>query len=400
MRRNQLNTARGFVGIEEFRGKLRLRLPRQVFEGKQKWISTGWENTPDNWQKAQIKAWEIEADISTGNFDITLSKYKRKSHLSLVQPVDKPQTIPTVAELWEMYTDYKSNVIEATTIKATYKRIKNMIAAFPKGNLEDAVAIRDWLLDNKSTYTTKFAIVHLSGCCQWAVECNIIGKNPFAGMAKHIEAIRSIDEEEKEIDPFTVAERDAIIEAFENHRYYKHYTNFVRFLFLTGCRTGEAIALKWKHVDRQLTNITFCESYSSHFGIRKDTKNHQSRQFPINAQLRSLLTSIKPGNPDPEALVFPSPTGQEINGRNFLNRTWKGYINRHGNQIDGIVTQLVKEGKVERYRCQYNTRHTFITMALEAGASVSQLAKWVGNTPEIIAKHYVGTCRHLQVPEL
>ena len=121
-------------------------------------------------------------------------------------------------------------------------------------------------------------------------------------MAKHIETRNSIDEEEKEIDPFTVSERDAIIEAFENHRYYKHYTNFVRFLFLTGCRTGEAIALKWKHVDRQLTNITFCESYSSHFGIRKDTKNHQSRQFPINAQLRSLLTSIKPGNLDPESI--------------------------------------------------------------------------------------------------
>lgn len=194
-------------------------------------------------------------------------------------------------------------------------------------------------------------------------------------------------------------EATTIIEAFENNRYYNHYANFVHFLFMTGCRTGEAIALKWKHINPQMTQITFCESFSSHFRIRKGTKTHKSRKFPINAQLKALLQSIKSKNFSPEDLVFPSPTGKEIDGHNFLNRAWKGYKNRHGTQIDGIVTQLVKEGKVERYRCQYNTRHTFITMALEANVSVPQVSKWVVNTPEIILKHYAGNIRQVQVPE-
>jgi integrase len=389
----------GTVGIEEFQGKIRLRLPRHIFGGKQKWISTGLQYTPENWKTAQSEAWEIEQDMNSGNFDPTLAKYKPRTHLTLVKPVEKPPQNLTLDELWERYTEYKSQVIEATTIKTTYKRTKNLIPLFPSQNLKDAVAIRDWLLDNKSLYTAKYVLTHLSGCCEWAVESNLIASNPFVKMAQHIKESRTQETDGEDIDPFTAQERDAIIEAFENNRYYKHYTNFVRFLFMTGCRTGEAIALQWKHINPEITEITFSESFSSHFSLRKDTKNHKSRKFPINAQLKALLESIKPKICNPEDLVFPSPTGREIDGHNFLNRAWKGYKNRHGNQVDGIVTQLVKEGKVGRYRCQYNTRHTFITMALESNVSVPQVAKWVGNTPEIIIKHYAGTLRQVQVPE-
>jgi hypothetical protein len=38
-------------------------------------------------------------------------------------------------------------------------------------------------------------------------------------------------------------------------------------------------------------------------------------------------------------------------------------------------------------------------MALEKGVTVVQVAKWVGNSPEIIMKHYAGTIRQIQVPE-
>ena len=388
MKAVQTKLPNGTVGIEEFQGKIRLRLPRHIFGGKQKWISTGLQNTPENWKTAQSQAWEIEQDINSGNFDPTLAKYKPRTHLTLVKPVEKPPQNLTLDELWERYTEYKSQVIESTTIKTTYKRTKNLIPLFPSQNLKDAVAIRDWLLDNKSLYTAKYVLTHLSGCCEWAVESNLIASNPFAKMAQHIKESRTQESDGEEIDPFTAQERDAIIEAFENNRYYKHYTNFVRFLFMTGCRTGEAIALKWKHINPEMTQITFSESFSSHFSLRKDTKNHKSRKFPINAQLKALLESIKPKTCNPEDLLFPSPTGREIDGHNFLNRAWKGYKNRHGNQVDGIVTQLVKEGKVERYRYQYNTRHTFITMALESNVSVSQVAKWVGNTPEIITAYF------------
>jgi len=68
--------------------------------------------------------------------------------------------------------------------------------------------------------------------------------------------------------------------------------------------------------------------------------------------------------------------------------------------IDGIVTQLVKQGVVSEYRKPYQCRHTFITLCLEADIDAKDVGRWVGNSPEIIYKHYAGNKRNLQVPEL
>jgi integrase len=87
-------------------------------------------------------------------------------------------------------------------------------------------------------------------------------------------------------------------------------------------------------------------------------------------------------------LVFPARGGREIDAHNFLNRTWKP-----------IFERLVEDGKVKHYLPQYNCRHTFITLCLEAGVSVVQVARWVGNSPEIIMKHYTGIIKSVEVPD-
>jgi integrase len=112
-----------------------------------------------------------------------------------------------------------------------------------------------------------------------------------------------------------------------------------------------------------------------------------------NESLQTLLRSHQPESYDAESLVFPSKRGNVISSKTFLENAWKGRSDRE----DGIVMRLAREGKIRRYRTQYNTRHTFITHCLEAGGV--QVARWVGNSPEIIMKHYAGTIKQVQVPE-
>jgi integrase len=65
-----------------------------------------------------------------------------------------------------------------------------------------------------------------------------------------------------------------------------------------------------------------------------------------------------------------------------------------------LPNRLVREGKLSHYRCLYNTRHTFITLALENGLDAKDVARLVGNSPEILYKHYAGSnVNKLQVPE-
>jgi integrase len=55
---------KGSVGVESFQGRLRLRLPRQLFDGKQKYLTLGLPDTQVNRKAAEAKAKLIEADIT------------------------------------------------------------------------------------------------------------------------------------------------------------------------------------------------------------------------------------------------------------------------------------------------------------------------------------------------
>jgi integrase len=197
----------------------------------------------------------------------------------------------------------------------------------------------------------------------------------ITGMTRTIKVVK-----EDEIDPFTREEMISIIQGFENDPYYTHYTPFVKFLFLTGYRTSEAIGLCWKHIAQDLSFIWFVEAVVE--GYRKDTKTKRKRKFPCNESLQSLLDSIHLEEIHPDAPIFPSPKGKLIDSHNFLNRAWTKVLEKQG----------------IRYRCQYQTRHTFITNCIEQGIPIPQIARWVGNSPEVILRHYAGWFDKHEVP--
>lgn len=45
-------------------------------------------------------------------------------------------------------------------------------------------------------------------------------------------------------------------------------------------------------------------------------------------------------------------------------------------------------------------RHTFITLALESGMDAKDVAALVGNSAEVIYKHYASAKRQLELPEI
>ncbi len=80
--------------------------------------------------------------------------------------------------------------------------------------------------------------------------------------------------------PFSQEEIKAIIQGFEQDKYYSHYVEFVEFLFGTGCRTGEAIGLCWKHLNEDCSTVWIGESLSR--GIRKATKTNRARTITLD----------------------------------------------------------------------------------------------------------------------
>ncbi|MEO0416921.1 MAG: hypothetical protein AAF226_18435, partial [Verrucomicrobiota bacterium] len=93
---------------------------------------------------------------------------------------------------------------------------------------------------------------------------------------------------------------------------------------------------------------------------------------------------VKASTQDPDALVFSSPKGKGIDIHNFSCRAW---------------TKILAALDLP-HRKFYQTRHTFITLCLDAGIDAKDIAKWVGNSPEMIDLHYACRNPNLVVPVL
>lgn len=91
--------------------------------------------------------------------------------------------------------------------------------------------------------------------------------------------------------PFSFEEIGAIVQAFRTDRYYNYYTDYVQFLFGTGCRTSEAIGLRWKHLPDDCSTAWIGESLSR--GVRKSTKTNKARVVTLTSKLQAMLLERK-----------------------------------------------------------------------------------------------------------
>ena len=384
---------KGTVSVITSNGRLQLRFR---YAGKRHYISLGLPETPENRKLAEMKANQIELDIISGHFDETLKIYRPQSALSTASPDITPSVTPSLSEIWEKFIEYKRPQCSPNTMKYMYAVYTRYLEKLPTHELADAPQIRDFALKHFPLESGKRFITRLSACCSWAIQSGMIEENPFEGMASEIKISKAAKGEGiNDINPFSLEERDAILNAIATDQFcpaksgYKHsrYAPLIQLLFATGCRPSEAIALQWKHISKDFRFISFEQAVigtDSGRRIRAGLKTQEKRKFPCNESLKLLLQSIKPEQAMPEDLIFPSPTGKPIDLNNFRNRTWK----------------LVLKGLGIEYKKLYQCRHSFITFALETGKlDAKDVARLVGNSPEIIYRHYAGNKRELFVPE-
>ena len=305
----------------------------------------------------------------------------------------------TLLETWDKYIDFKRPSVSPSYLAHQLQATRNHLEKLSGPPGMDAVTVRDWAMKNLSVDSAKRLISQLSACYAWAKNSNLAEVNPFGGMASQIKLPRSrkISAGDREIEPFTATERDAIIVALKSNQFchpftsknhlHSNYAGYIQFLFYTGCRPSEAIGLQWKNIDLDKRVVLFQEAVvqSPKGRVRKQgLKTQAFRKFKINDQLCEILEDAKPPSRNTESLVFPAPEGGFIVQDNFRKRVWKRILQGLGLQ----------------YRVPYQTRHTFITLCLDKGIDAKDIAQWVGNSPEIIYQHYAGSRHSLQVPDI
>ena len=191
----------------------------------------------------------------------------------------------------------------------------------------------------------------------------------------------------RQVDCFTERERDLICQLFFQQADGHTRTmaaHFVKFCFYTGCRLGEAAGLHWADIENN--SIRFhqrCSATVEGLQLVEGLKTQDFRFFPINQQLRSILTDIQSyglSRGGSERLFFAADGG--LFHVQYFGNCWRKALNTFD----------------IRYRKPYAMRHSFITQCLSKNVPVATIAAWVGNSPAVIYRHYAGVVEG-EVPE-
>jgi integrase len=364
--------AKGSVQVKAVKGRLRLVWS---FQSQRYFLSLEMEDSPLSRKVAEAKAKLIEADLLTGNFDLSLDKYK---------PEAQRKSSILVPELVESFLKQKAKQVSKRTMEK-YRAFGSHPQRFFKNKAvvevgePQADKFRSDLLTRDLDPSTIKAILGFCGSIwEWAMSRQIVPDSPWAEVQKRVKV-----PPKQKPKPFTKEEIGKIVNGFRNHRNFKHYVEFVEFRLDTGCRIAEAAGLRFKHISDDCSQVWVGETYSRREW--KSTKTNEARWLNLPKRAQQLIARRVAQNTDPEAVVFPGPRGAPIDDHSFSQRIWNPILEAVG---------------VE-HRVFYNTRHTVISQALEAGMSPTAIADQTGHRVETLLKHYAGNVQNRpRLPDL
>ncbi|WGV25688.1 tyrosine-type recombinase/integrase [Halotia branconii] len=368
-----------WINVDPRTKKLSLRFRVRGFS-RQFYLSTGLTDNRRNREILRSKRDAIANDIIFNRFDDSLNSYRPKRLLAKESKESKLITQHSLFELWEKFTQFQEKQLEETTTRHKYKVIAVRIKKFPSQLVEDAPKIRDWLLANYSQFSVWETLIFLNRCCEWAVGSGYLTFNPFVNL--QIKKPKRKSTKEDDYKAYNIEQRDFIIKAFELDHVNGHYADLIKFLFFTGCRHGEAFALRWSDIHSNCTRIKINKARNL-FNIQKGTKNGKRRTFPCQqgSKLQSLLIQLRENANSSDDLIFRSKAGFPMNS-DILGNCW-----RQSSCGLGVVRQLANGGKLP-YLKPYSTRHTFATLAITSGVTPDKVALWIGDDVATVLKFY------------
>jgi integrase len=179
--------------------------------------------------------------------------------------------------------------------------------------------------------------------------------------ASPLDRVRAATVERRDPDPFTVVEIRAILGACAEPQ---HRALF-QFAFATGLRTSELIALVWDDVDAEKRLLHVRRARVR--GDIKTPKTAAGRRTvdlcgPAIAALTLMPVDTR-SSCDPLAIFWDPETAEPWPDDAPIRHAWTAALKRAG----------------VRYRCPYQTRHTYASMMLSAGEDPSYIASQMGH---------------------
>ncbi|MES2885577.1 MAG: tyrosine-type recombinase/integrase [Pseudomonadota bacterium] len=299
-----------------------------------------------------------ERKLAVVQSEIELGKFYFPSHFPKhpdARRLQKGHQI-TVADALNDWLEEKRSTVEATTAHAYEKGIRHhLIPTFGHMRLSEVLPsdVSRWLAKLAISGKTKNnVLIPLRAVFNQAFRDDRIERDPLAKIANC--TFRT-----PPADPFSRAEMEAILRSCSGQ-----IQNVFEFAFWTGLRTSELIAIRWQDVDLDKGKV-HVRTTRTYRGQKARGKTIASlRAVDLLLPARNALLRQK-DHTEGKAEVFENP---------HTGRSWK-----HDAPLRRTAWMPAIKAAGVRYRCPYQTRHTYASMLLSAGVDPTYLAQQMGH---------------------
>ncbi len=230
-----------------------------------------------------------------------------------------------------------------------------------------------WVLSQSPVKSTRRVAMYIKSLYRWASSEDIgyLERNPITTfrMPKPPQA-------DEEIIVIPRNEVSLLLSAFEARQHKHNWAAYSEFMLQTAMRTGEVRALRWEDIkdNRALVH----SNYTLTHGLKNSTKTNKKRAVPLNGRCLEILNTMEKG----DEFIFP-----------YNRYAFQSFFYDRAKELHaaGLTSH--------RYR-PYDLRHTAISRWIEGGIPVAQVAKWAGNSSEVIWKHYCNVTQEYEMPVL
>ena len=298
-----------------------------------------------------------QKDISTGKFKhvhkrgfLTSKEAKQweRENYGRVRIVNKSLTFTEVSRLWEQAVQASLEVQQKH--KAAYEK---RFTEFQNRAIEsitkaDLIQWRSELADmTYSTRTKNSTIAYVKGVFKFANEMYGIPNN-----AAHLKSLKMTNTEVmKEMEVWTPEEFQRFLQVVD----IPVYKLYFEFLFWTGCRRGEALALQKNDVVDGFATIRY--SQRSIKGGLKPTKTKQVRKIQLD---RKLWEDISP--------LLDQPGDYMFGGEKSLSIT----------SLTEYFYKCIEKAELKKIRL-HDLRHSHATWLINSGVNIVAVSKRLGH---------------------
>jgi len=278
-------------------------------------------------------------------------------------------------ETWESFLQERSIALCPTSLVSDYRQVSKWLKRCPITDLKQGRQIMAWTLNEKPIKSARRVAMYLKSLYRWASseDVALLERNPIISFK-----MPKPPQEDEDIIVIPRDETALVLIALEGHgrRPRANWAAYSEFMLQTAMRTGEVRALKW--TDIKDNKILVHSNYTLTHGHKNSTKTNKKRWVPLNDRCQEIIDAFS----HDDEYIFPY--------NRYAYQSW--FYDR--------MKELHSAGLAShRYR-PYDLRHTAISRWIEAGIPVAQVAKWAGNSAEMIWKHYCNTTQEYEMPTL